>query len=60
MSLARRALTIGLATATGACTTYGVVENKPLLPGPSGPSVERAQVKILVRVHDRLGKGAQA
>ena len=30
--LARRALMLGLAIATNACTTYGVVTNKPLLP----------------------------
>jgi hypothetical protein len=28
---------IGLALATGACTTYGVIENKPLLPGEGNP-----------------------
>jgi NTE family protein len=37
MSLARRALIIGLALATGACTAYGPVENKPLLPGEGNP-----------------------
>ena len=30
-------LSIGLALVTGACTTYGVVENKPLLPGEGNP-----------------------
>lgn len=31
------ALMIGFALATGACTTYGVIENKPLLPGEGSP-----------------------
>ena len=31
--LARRALMIGLALAAGSCTTYGVIENRPLLRG---------------------------
>ena len=35
--LARRALMIGLVLDTGACTTYGVIENKPLLPGEGNP-----------------------
>jgi len=34
---ARRALMIGLALVTGACTTYGVIENKPPLPGEGNP-----------------------
>ncbi|MDM0111427.1 patatin-like phospholipase family protein [Variovorax sp. J22R133] len=33
-----RALMLGLAVALGACTTYGVVENAPLAPDPSGPA----------------------
>ena len=37
MSLARRALIIGLALATGACTTYGLVENKPLSRNEDSP-----------------------
>lgn len=37
MSLARRALMIGVALATGACTTYGVIENKPLSHGEGNP-----------------------
>ena len=43
MSLARRALMIGLALVTGACTTYGVVENKPLLPGEGNPGYTLAE-----------------
>ena len=41
--LARRALTIGLALVTGACATYGVVEDKPLLPGEGNPGYTLAE-----------------
>ena len=37
MSLAHRALMLGLALVVGACTTYGTVENQPLLPGDARP-----------------------
>jgi NTE family protein len=37
MSLARSALMLGLAGALAACTTYGLVENKPLLPSEGRP-----------------------
>ena len=37
MSLARSSLMIGVALATGACTTYGVIENRPLAHGEGNP-----------------------
>lgn len=37
MSLARAALTLCLASTVGACTTYSLVENKPLLPNEGRP-----------------------
>jgi NTE family protein len=36
-AVARAALTLGLALASSACTTYGLVENQPLLPGEAKP-----------------------
>lgn len=38
MSLARRVLVIALALATGACTTYGIIQNKPLSQGEGNSS----------------------
>ena len=55
MSLARRALMIGLALATGACTTYGVVENKPLSPGEADPGYSLGEfARVLNRRSDEL------
>lgn len=43
MSLARAALMLGLAAALAACTTYGVVESKPLLPNEGRPGYSHAE-----------------
>ena len=36
-SLARRAFVVALTLCLAACTTYGLIENKPLLPGQADP-----------------------
>jgi NTE family protein len=55
MSLARRALIIGLALATGACTTYGLVENKPLSRGEDKPGYSLGEfARYLNRHSDEL------
>lgn len=58
MSLARRALMIGLALATGACTTYGVIENKPLSHGEGKPGYTLGEfARNLARRSDELTLG---
>jgi NTE family protein len=55
MSLARNALMVGLALVTGACTSYGVVQNKPLSQGQhtAGYTLEEF-AKVLNRRSDDL------
>jgi len=48
MSLVRRALIVGLALVTGACTTYGLVESKPLSRGEDHLALDDEQVDRLI------------
>lgn len=58
MSLARSALMIGLALSTGACTTYGVIENKPLPHGVAKPGYTLGEfARNLARRSDELMLG---
>ncbi len=55
MSLARNALMVGLALATGACTSYGVVQNKPLSQGQHSAGYTLDEfAKVLNRRSDEL------
>jgi NTE family protein len=57
-SLARRALILILVLISCACTTYGVVQNKPLLPGEANPGYTLAEfAKVLDRRSDELTMG---
>lgn len=58
MSLVRSALMICLALAASACTTYGVIENKPLSPGEAKPAYTLGEfARNLGRRSDELSLG---